>query len=106
ANDGVGHAAAVFTDGGRQLGEEVPVDRGSAVIDEIAEDEEEDGDGDEGAETRHGEHEVAHKFAPAESRVYVHALADPRCEVTTMSKRPGPLRTKVSRKRTRPSSMS
>src|SRR5579872_7203144 len=78
ADDGVGHAAAGFADRSGELGEEVPVDRGAAVVDEIAEDEEEDGDGDEGAKAGHGEHEGAYEFAPAET--WTHECAPPRCE--------------------------
>ena len=103
ANDGVGHAAAGFTDGSGELGEEVPVDGSTAVIDEIAEDEEEDGDGDERAEAGHGEHEAAHEFAPTET--WAHECAPPRCEVATIRMRARPLRMKVRRKRTRPSSI-
>src|SRR3984957_8331048 len=41
ADDGVGHATAGFADGSWELCEEVPVDRSAAVIDEVAENEEE-----------------------------------------------------------------
>src|SRR6267378_1254293 len=49
AEDGVGHAAAGFTDRHRQPGKEVPTDRCSAMINEVAKDEEEDGNRNHGA---------------------------------------------------------
>ena len=70
ANDGVGHAAAGFADGSGQLGEEIPIDGRAAVVDEIAENEEEDGDGDERADAGHRQHEAADEFAPAETGVH------------------------------------
>ena len=65
ADDGVGHAAACFAHGSRQFREEIPVDGRAAMVDEIAQNEEEHRDRDDGAETGHGEHEIAHEFAPA-----------------------------------------
>ena len=41
ADDGIGHAAAGFTDRRGQLGEEIPVYILAAVVDEVAENEEE-----------------------------------------------------------------
>src|SRR5947208_16928397 len=66
AEDGVGHAAAGFTDGNGQFGEEIPVDGSSAMNSEIPKDEEKDGNGDQSAHAGHGQHEAAHKFARSE----------------------------------------
>src|SRR5882762_4359645 len=105
ANNGVGHAAASFADRRGQLGKEVPTDRCSAVIDEVAEDQEEHRNGNQGAHAGHGEHETAHKLAPAQPRAHAFPIPAPRWEVATISRRASPLRTKVRRKSTSPNSM-
>ena len=105
ADDGVGHAAAGFADRSGELGEEGPVDGCSAVVHEIAEDEEEHGHGDEGGQAGHAEHEAADKFAVAQAGGHVRPISLPRWAVRTMSRRARPLRTKVRMKRTRPSSI-
>src|ERR1700675_461590 len=105
ADDGVGHTATGLANGSRQFRKEVPVDGSTAVIDEIAKNEEKDGNGDEGAHTRHREHEAAHKFAPAEARAHTLPIPLPRWEVATISKRATPLRMKVRMKSTRASSI-
>src|SRR6267143_6952390 len=105
AEDGVGHAAAGFADRHRQLGKEIPTNRCSAVINEVAKDEEEHGNRNQGAYTGHGEHKVAHEFAPAEPGVHTFPIPAPRWEVATISRRASPLRMKVRRKSTSPNSM-
>src|SRR5216683_6547367 len=47
AEDGVGHAAAGFTNGNGQLGKEIPTDGSSAVVDEVTKNEEEHGNSNE-----------------------------------------------------------
>src|SRR5260370_803946 len=89
-----------------QLGKEVPTDGSSAVVDEVTKNEEEHGNSDEGADTGHGQHEAAYKFAPAETRAHALPIPLPRWEVATISKRAKPLRMKVRMKSTRPSSIS
>src|ERR1041384_1241630 len=105
ADDCIGHAPAGFTDRNGQLGEEVPTDRDSAMIEEIPKNEEKNGNRDEGAQAGHGQHEAAHKFAPTETSAHVLPTALPFWEVATMRMRASPLRIKVRRKRTRPSSI-
>src|SRR5437879_9046878 len=78
AEDGVGHAAAGFADRHGQLGKEVPTNGCSAVINEVAKDEEEDGNRNHGTYTGHGEHEVAHEFAPAKPGVHALPMPAPR----------------------------
>ena len=51
------------------------------MIDEIAEDEEKDGDGDNGADAGHGEHEAAHEFSPTQIGAHAWPIPLPRCEV-------------------------
>src|SRR5260370_1276916 len=89
----------------RKVGEEVRTDGRRTVIDEIAEDEEEHGNGDQGTHAGHGQHEAAYELAPAETGAHACAVPLPRCEVATISRRARPLRMKVRRKSTRPSSM-
>ncbi len=78
ADNSVGHAATRFAHWSRQFREEVPIDRGAAVVDEIAQDEEENRDGDEGAEASHGEHEITHEFTPAKTGVHAFPIPLPR----------------------------
>ena len=66
----------------------------AAVIDEVAENEKQDRDGDEGAEAGHGQHEMADKFAPAETVAHACPIPLPRWDVTTISRRARPLRMK------------
>src|SRR5882724_11908417 len=105
AEDGVGHAAASLADGHGQLGKEVPTDRCSAVINKIAEDQEEHGNRNQSAHAGHGQHETADELAPAETGVHAFPIPAPRWEVATMSRRASPLRTKVRRKSTSPNSI-
>src|SRR5260370_15809455 len=105
AENGVGHAAADFADRHRQLGKEVPTNRCSTAINEVAKDEEEDGNRNQGTYTSHGEHKVAHELAPPEPSVHAFPIPAPRWEVATISTRASPLRMKVRRKSTRPNSM-
>src|SRR5713101_2914365 len=105
ADDGVGHATAGFADGRRQLGKEVPTDRYSAVIDKVAKNQEEHGNRNQGAHAGHGEHEAANKLAPAETRGHTWPISLPRCAVARMSRRASPLRMKVRRNSTNPSSI-
>src|SRR6266699_4330265 len=105
AENGVGHAPADFTDGNGQFGEEIPVDGSSAMNSEISKNEEKDGNGDHSTHAGHGQHEAAHKFAPAKTRAHAWPRPLPRWEVATISKRAKPLRTKVRMKSTRPSSI-
>src|SRR5436309_6643173 len=104
AEDGVGHAAAGFTDGDGQFGEEIPVDGSSTMNSEISKNEEKDGNGDQSAHARHGQHEAAYEFAPAKTKAHARAPL-PRLEVATISKRAKPLRRKVRMKSTKPSSI-
>src|SRR5260370_4551560 len=106
AEDGVGHAAAGLADGSGELGEKVPTDGSSAVIDEISKNEEKDGNGDQGTHAGHRQHEAAHKFAPAEMRAHTLPSPLPRWEVATISKRAKPLRMNVGMKSTQPTSRS
>src|SRR5713101_3201047 len=105
ADDSVGHAAAGLTHGRGQLGKEIPADGSPSMIDEISKNEEKDGNGDQRTHAGHGQHEAAHKFAPAETRAHALSIPLPRWEVATISKRATPLRMKVRMKSTRPSSM-
>src|ERR1700686_627831 len=105
AEDGVGQAAAGFTDGNGQFGEEIPVDGSSAMNSEISKNEEKDGNSDQSTHAGHGQHEAAHKFAPAKTRAHAWPSPLPRLEVATISKRAKPLRMKVRMKSTRPSSI-
>src|SRR5258706_464632 len=105
ANDGVGHAAARFANRRRQLGKEVPTDRCSAMKDKVAEDQEEHGNRNQGAHAGHGQHETAHKLAPAQPGVHAFPIPAPRWEVATIRRRASPLRTKVRRKSTSPNSI-
>ena len=75
------------------------------MVNEIAQNKEEDGDRNESAATRQGKHEIAHEFTPAQASVHAFPIPLPRCEVTTIKMRARPLSTKVSRKSTRPSSI-
>src|SRR5204862_551076 len=94
AEDGVGQAAARFTDGNRQFGEEIPVDGSSTMNSEISKNEEKDGNGNQSAHAGHGQHEAAYKFAPAETRAHTLPIPLPRREVVTISKRAKPFRRK------------
>src|SRR5262249_29790561 len=106
ADNGVGHAAAGLAHGSRKPGKKAPAYGGSAVVDQVAENKKERRNGDHGANTGHREHESAHEFPPAQTRAHACPIPLPRCEVTTISRRAKPFRIKVSRKRTRPSSIS
>src|SRR5205814_7916568 len=85
AEDGVGHAAAGFTDGNGQFGEEIPVDGSSAMNREISKNEEKNGNGDQRTHAGHGQHEAAHKFAPAKTRAHAWPRPLPRWEVDRKS---------------------
>ena len=67
-NDGIGHAAAGLSDGLGQLGEEIPVHVFAAVVDEIAENKEQHGDGDQRAKAGQAEHHDIHRLAPKQAR--------------------------------------
>src|SRR5262249_22864839 len=106
ADNRIGHATTGFAYWSRQFGKEIPVNRGSAMVDEIAEDKEKDGYGDKSTDTGHAEHEAAYKLAPAQPSAHACPTPLPFWEVTIIRMRARPLRIKVSKKRTRPNSIS
>src|SRR5207245_1064372 len=94
AEDGVGHAPTRLANGSGQLSEKVPANGSSTVENQVAEDKTKHGDRDEGAHSRHGQHEAAHEFAPAQTGAHARAVSLPRFEVTRISRRASPLRMK------------
>ena len=99
-DNGVGHPSASLSHRFRQLGEEVPVDGPPAVPDQVAENEEEHGNRQQGAEAGQAEHHGVDGFSP--QRPKAHGCAVPfRC-VARISRRARPLRMIVRMKSTRP----
>ncbi len=64
ADDRVGHAAARFARRERQLGEEIPVQRLAAVVDQIAQDENRAATVTNGTHAGQREHHVVDSLAP------------------------------------------